>query len=226
MIIAIIPARAGSKRLPNKNVKSFSGKPLIDWTVTAAIEANIFDQIIISTNDQTIANMYAKNKAIKIFWRPENIATDTTPMVDVIDDILFRTNEQNDFCVLQPTAPLRSTKHIIEANSLFKKTNKSLVSVRRVEHPVDWSFQLDLSAEIPADFVSNLQNKRSQDFKQYYQLNGAMYFYKIVDYLNYKTQIIPHSKIYEMSYTESIDIDTEQDFILAELIHNEVFNNL
>ena len=53
-----------------------------------------------------------------------------------------------------------------------------------------------------------------------------MYFYKIVDYLNYKTQIIPHSKIYEMSYTESIDIDTEQDFILAELIHNEVFNNL
>ena len=218
MLTALIPARLGSKRIPGKNIKKFFGKPLIEWTVSAAKSSEIFDKIIISTNDNMIAEMYSKSSAVTLLWRSDNISMDNTPMTSVINDFLAHTNLANNFCVLQPTSPLRNSQHVIEAYKLFQKYGRSIVSARILDHPIEWSFQLNEDGEIPNRFVDSLKNKRSQDFKKSYELNGAMYFYKIKEYLKYKSQIIPNSKVYEMNFLESIDIDTEQDFKMAELI--------
>ena len=124
--IAIIPARGGSKEIKKKNLKLLGGKPLIYWTIKAAVDSKCFNSIIVSTDDTEIED-YCKKFELIIHKRPKKIAKDTTPMVPVVLDVFENYRDIFDkaegFCLLQPTSPLRSATHLNEAIHLFNDSN-------------------------------------------------------------------------------------------------------
>jgi CMP-N-acetylneuraminic acid synthetase len=227
-ILAIIPARSGSKRLPNKNMLSLSGKPLIQWTIEAALLVDEIDDVIVSTDSEDIAK-FAKLQGAKVpFLRPDNISGDTATSVDVAENAInfFKklgvTYEY--ILLLQPTSPLRKAEHIEEAIVLQKTHLASgVVSVCECEHSPLWTNTLDESLSMDnflTDFVKN--NTRSQDLATYYRLNGAIYLVNTESFLKEKNLFLSENLLaYKMSLEDSIDIDNLMDFKLADLIMNE-----
>lgn len=220
MKIAIIPARGGSKRLPGKNTKLLGDKPLIAWTIEAAIESNVFDHVFVSTDSQEIADISKQYGAEVPFLRPEELASDTATTNDVITHLVdWFESEFNQttslIAVLQPTSPFRNAKHIIEAiEEMNDKSAKAIISVCQLEHPIHFCNQLGSDGSM-ADFI-NLENmKRTQDLKPTYRLNGALYIFDR-DYVGRMQDIYSNGTYaYIMSSKLSIDIDTEEDFDLA-----------
>lgn len=220
--IAIIPARGGSKRLPGKNIKLLAGKPLICWTIDAAFQSKLFDLVLVSTDSPDIAYIAQEAGAIVPGLRPSELASDKATTNDVIThmvDIVEQQWEQvSTITLLQPTSPLRKAENIRAAYDLFvKKQASSVVSVCRLEHP------LQLCNRLPRDgcmhnFIRPENNKRTQDLEPYYRVNGAIYIFDrqfvghIVDIYCKK------SYAYVMSMEESIDIDEQFDFDVAELM--------
>lgn len=221
MKIAIIPARGGSKRLPGKNTKLLGDKPLIAWTIEAAIESNVFDHVFVSTDSQEIADISKQYGAEVPFLRPEELASDTATTNDVITHLVdWFESEFNQttslIAVLQPTSPFRNAKHIIEAiEEMNDKSAKAIISVCQLEHPIQFCNQLGSDGSM-ADFI-NLENmKRTQDLKPTYRLNGALYIFDR-DYVGRMQEIYSNGTYaYIMSSKLSIDIDTQKDFDLAE----------
>ena len=223
MKIAIIPARGGSKRLPGKNTKLLGDKPLIAWTIEAAIESNVFDHVFVSTDSQEIADISKQYGAEVPFLRPEELASDTATTNDVITHLVdWFESEFNQptslIAVLQPTSPFRNAKHIIEAiKEMNDKSAKAIISVCQLEHPIQFCNQLGSDGSM-ADFI-NLENmKRTQDLKPAYRLNGALYIFDR-DYVGRMQDLYSDGTYaYTMSTKLSIDIDTQEDFDLAEFI--------
>lgn len=222
--IAIIPARLGSKRLPRKNTLEFCGKPLIEWTIEAAVESKVFDEICVTTDcDEIIALTEALGISVP-FKRPDWLASDTATSVDVVthaidyykrNGVLFDT-----LCLLQPTSPLRTSQNIKEAYELFmRKSAGAVVSVCEDEHPRQWSGILDESMRLD-DFLSQSSVlSRSQDCQKTYRLNGAIYFARVQDFVKERTFLLKHDAYaYEMTREESVDIDTKLDFVVAQCI--------
>ena len=224
-MIAIIPARGGSKGLPGKNIRMLCGKPLIQYTVEAALESNAIDRVIVTTDDTAIAEAAITAGAEVPFMRPEVLASDKASAVDVyIHAAEFLKGvgcEINKFMVLLPTAPLRSSKHINEAYSLFcKKNADTLISVKEADNPPTWFLEMKDNQRIKnAGFgpregiVSNRQN-----CNPFYVPNGAIY---ILDYklLKEKRTYYSDNTIgYLMGKLESVDIDSIDDFEYAEFL--------
>jgi len=222
-IIAIIPARGGSKRLPGKNIKELAHKPLIAWTIDAALNSSILDTIMVNTDDQRIVAIAKKYRAEVPFLRENNLATDTASSLDVIEQTLLYYNSQNiDFDIvilLQPTSPLRNSDDIKNALNLFiDKKAASVLSVCEVEHPIQWSNTLDNSLSMDNFIKEEHRNTRSQDLEKNYRLNGAIYIWDCKEFLLKKESIITPAFSYIMPRERSIDIDEEIDFKLAELL--------
>lgn len=223
MKIAIIPARGGSKRLPGKNTKLLGGKPLIAWTIEAAIESNVFDHVFVSTDSQEIADISKQYGAEVPFLRPKELASDTATTNDVVTHLVewfeSKYNQTTSLiAVLQPTSPLRGSKHIIEAvKQMRDKSAKAIISVCQLEHPIQFCNQLGSDGSM-ADFI-NLENiKRTQDLKPTYRLNGALYIFDR-DYVGRMQDLYSEGTYaYIMSSKLSIDIDTQEDFDLAKSI--------
>ncbi|AHC16487.1 cytidylyltransferase domain-containing protein [Salinispira pacifica] len=218
-IVAIIPARKGSKRLPGKNALELGGKPLFMWSVDAARNSNIFDTIIVSTDDQFIINE-CREKNIECIERAAELASDTASSVDVVLNVLEHLDEAYSAVVLlQPTSPLRSAEDIYNAYKLFNsKSANSVVTVCEVDHPVEWTMELSDDGSL-SPFVNNFLNRRSQDASVRYRLNGAVYISSIDSFIRERS-FFPTEKIYAsvMSRENSVDIDTELDFKLAQAI--------
>ncbi|EGK13932.1 cytidylyltransferase domain-containing protein [Psychrobacter sanguinis] len=223
MKTAIIPARGGSKRLPGKNTKLLGDKPLIAWTIEAAIESNVFDHVFVSTDSQEIADISKQYGAEVPFLRPEELASDTATTNDVITHLVdWFESEFNQttslIAVLQPTSPFRNANHIIEAiEEMNDKSAKAIISVCQLEHPIQFCNQLGSDGSM-ADFI-NLENmKRTQDLKPTYRLNGALYIFDR-DYVGRMQDLYSEGTYaYIMSSLVSIDIDTQEDFDLAEYL--------
>lgn len=221
MKIAIIPARGGSKRLPGKNIKLLGDKPLIAWTIEAAIESNIFDHVFVSTDSQEIADISKQHGAEVPFLRPEYLSSDTATTNDVITHLIAWFESEYDqktslIAVLQPTSPLRNARHIIEAIKEMKnKSAKAIISVCQLEHPIQFCNQLGPDGSM-AGFINTKDIKRTQDLKPTYRLNGALYiFYR--GYVGRMQDLYSDGTYaYIMSSKLSIDIDTQDDFNLAE----------
>ncbi|ELV2779730.1 acylneuraminate cytidylyltransferase family protein, partial [Enterobacter cloacae] len=166
--IALIPARGGSKRLPDKNIKLLNGKPLIAWTIIAARESGLFDDIIVSTDSENIASLAKKFGANVPFIRPQNLSDDTATTAEVVrhavDFIQQAEKVSIDIiCLLQPTSPLRTATHIKEAFNLYKeKKAKSVISVCKVEHSLQLCNQLSNTLSMEG-FIKLENNTRSQD---------------------------------------------------------------
>jgi N-acylneuraminate cytidylyltransferase len=223
-ILAIIPARAGSKRLPGKNTKSLAGKPLIQWTMEAAKNSKLLAEVIVSTDDESIVEL-AKKIDIKVpFLRPKHLAQDESTTIDVIKHAIGFFEKQGKhfdyIMLLQPTSPLRTSCHIDEAINLLKDKNAdAIISVCPTEHSPLWSNTLDEGGKMDLFISSDIKNTRSQDLPVYYRLNGAIYITKIKRLLDENTMFIKDNIFaYKMTTKSSVDIDECIDFTLAEAI--------
>lgn len=222
----IIPARGGSKGLPRKNVKTLVDKPLIAWTIDAALKSKYINKVVVSTDDSEIANI-SKKYGANVILRPAELATDTASTMDVIIHTLnYLNNNKNyrpDFVVLlQCTSPLRDENHIDEAIEKIIYSEKevdTLISVTKEEHPPWWLRTINTEGYIERYFESEVnKSARRQDFKDLYRPNGAIYIAKTEVLLKHKSFQTIKTIPYLMSYQSSIDIDTEFDFMLAETI--------
>lgn len=228
-MIAIIPARGGSKGVRGKNIKEICGKPLIAYTIEAAKKAKGIDRVIVSTDNEEIAKVALQYGAEVPFIRPKELSLDNSLARDVyLHAIDFIRNKENvkiqKFMVLLPTAPMRKSKHIDEALKLFEQENaETLISMCEAETPVSWYFEMNLNRTIKNagfDLENSLQNR--QNNKKYYIPNGAIY---ILDYTLLKekgTYYSNNSYAYIMTKKESVDIDTQDDFDYAEYLISEM----
>lgn len=225
-ILAFIPARSGSKGIKNKNIKILNSKPLIAYTIDAAKESNIFEDIIVSTDDTNIADI-AKNYGAYIpFLRPDNLATDNAPVIDsiihLINEMQIKLNKKYDYIiVLQPTSPLRNKIHILEAyNKFIEKNADFLVSVCECEHSPLWTNILDNEEKMDNFISEDVKNKNRQDLPKYYRLNGAISIGKVDEVINNRGFMGKNCYAYIMDKEYSVDIDSEFDFKIAELLIN------
>jgi len=213
--LGIIPARAGSKRLPKKNIRILGDKPLISWSIDAAKNSEYLDNIIITTDSDEIISI-SKNHGIDVpFKRPSHLAEDDSTSVDTVYhaiDYLESINKTYDYLVLlQPTSPLRSSHQIDEAIEMLMSLDAhAVVSVKETEYNVN------LCNTLPEN--NSMENFFQQDNKnKYYCLNGAIYICDIKKFLQEKTFFVDKSiYAYKMDAYSSVDIDTLSDFKLAE----------
>lgn len=221
-ILVIIPARGGSKRLPNKNILPLGSKPLIGWSIEEAKKSKYIDNVIVSTDSQAIFDVACGFGANTPFLRPSELAQDDTRSIDVVIHALdFYKDEKYDYVILlQPTSPLREVSDIDGAiEYCCSKDATSVIGVCEVVHSPLWSNTLDESLSM-SDFLDDkYNNSRSQDLPTYYRINGAFYMSKVESVLQNETFFIKE-KIYAyiMSQEHSADIDTKLDFMVSEAL--------
>ena len=226
-IIAIIPARSGSKGLPDKNIKSVCGRPLMDYTIKAAIDSECFETVMVSTDSEKYAEIAKKCGADVPFMRSAITSGDEAGSWDVVREILNNYKKKGiiyDYvALLQPTSPLRSAMDIRMAIKMLDEDSvNNVVSVTETEHPVQWCFTLPVDLEMVEYAKSPYNNMRRQDLKKHYQENGAIYLVnanKIIndDYNLYEDKCFA----YIMPRERSIDIDTKLDLIVLKAIIEE-----
>ena len=228
--LAIIPARAGSKGLPNKNIKLLDGKPLIAYTIDAAIASKQFDEIMVSTDSKEYAAIALKCGAKVPFLRSNDSAGDTSSSWDVVKEVLSNYEKEGKtfqrVALLQPTSPLRTKDDIINGfNTMSEKNGNFVVSVCEVEHSPLWSNKLPPDVSLESFIDSKITMLPRQQIPIYYRLNGAFYLVD-VDYL-YSTDNLYKEKSYAviMNKYNSVDIDDELDFQFAELLMKNKKNN-
>lgn len=219
-LIAIVPARAGSKGLVNKNVKPFCGMSLIKVAVKEAIDSSIFQKIIVTTDSTEIKNLYRDNVNVELHNRSNETATDSAVMSEVILELITEFNLEDDTSImlLQPTSPLRNAKHIIESYDFYmRKSFESLISVSLpFNNPAD-CFQYVSTFNESIDLYE-FNTKNRQDYKKMAYINGSIYLIKVKNFLKYKSFYTKYTGLYWMSKKHSIDIDDKDDFELCELI--------
>lgn len=226
-ILAVIPARAGSKRLPKKNSRILIDKPLIQWTIEAALSCDLLDNVMVTTDDPFIAELSNKLGADTPFLRPDELSQDASTTYDVISHAIAHyegVGEVYDYILLlQPTSPLRNANHIRESIELLDEKNAdAIVSVCKTEHSPLWANTLNEEGNMDCFINKEIKNKRSQDLPDYYRLNGAIYLVKVKCLLEEKTMFISNNiYAYKMSIKDSVDIDEELDFIVAETVLNK-----
>ena len=220
-ILAIIPARGGSKGIPRKNIRLLAGKPLIAYTIEAGSKSKCIDKTVVSTEDKEIAEK-SREYGAEVIERPKELATDTAPTEPVLEHVVEWLKEHEGYksdivVLLQPTSPLRNNKHFDEALDIFLNNDyDSLLSVCP-SHAFIWKVREDGAYPINYDFKSR---PRRQDKEHEYKENGALYIMK------YETLISNHNRLggkiglYIMPEESSIEIDTEFDFWLCEQIIN------
>ena len=220
--LAIIPARGGSKRLPRKNVLDLAGKPLIAWTIDAALYCPFLDEIMVTTDDEEIAETARRYRANVPFLRPAELGSDTATSFDAvkhaIDYYKYYLSMEFDFVVLlQPTSPLRDSDDISKAiNFLFDKNADAIVSVCEVEHSPLWVNTLPTDLNMTQFLKTETTSMRSQDLPKHYRLNGAIYICRTERLLFEKSFFISDNIFsYIMEKEASVDIDDQHDFKFA-----------
>lgn len=224
-LLAVIPARGGSKGLPNKNILDCAGKPLIEWTINAALGAMSLDEVFVSTDSEQIANVALLAGANVPFLRPEPLATDSSSVLDALVHAWTELRDANgksfDYVMLlQPTSPLRTSAHIEAAlNCYFSKRRSerdTLASVYQVQPKFGWLMQMSPEREGYINFCFDVRsgNAQRQDLQPYYMPNGAIFILPGSTLSNglYTSQTIP----FIMNSVDSIDIDTPYEFYQAE----------
>ena len=224
-MIAIIPARGGSKGLPRKNLLQLKGKPLIAHTIESALKAKCISEVIVTTDDEEIAQV-AKNYGANVpFIRPDYLASDTASALDVyIHTVEWLNNSRQEniskFMVLLPTTPLRTIDDIEKAYELFlQERATTLVAVKEADIPPNWYMDIDNNLRLkPCGFGGEGCLSNRQDNKRYGIVCGAIY---ILDYQLLKdkrTYYSDNTVAFIMPETHSVDIDCKADFEYAKFL--------
>jgi CMP-N,N'-diacetyllegionaminic acid synthase len=220
-ILAVIPARGGSKGLPHKNIRHINGKPLIYHTIKEAQESRFLDRIIVSTDDREIAKI-AESCGVEVITRPAELAMDDTPSLPVFQHAIRYLEEAGDsydiVVILQPTSPLRTAADIDGAIKKYLQTGcGSVVSVCRTEHPPHWMYTLQGDILKPV-IEGGDKITRRQDMPEVYRLNGAISVTHRDNIMKQNRIISDDTRAFIMPEERSIDIDSEIDLMLAELL--------
>lgn len=223
MNIAIIPARGGSKRIPRKNIKEFHGKPMIAYSIEAALESNCFDKVIVSTDDSEIAEVAIKYGAEVPFMRPDNIADDYATTLDVIKHAIGFTEQQGwvveNVCCIYATAPFLTPEFIKKGlQELTKSTIDYAFSATSFPFPIQRAIRLNAQERVEMLQPEHL-NTRSQDLEEAYHDAGQFYWGTASAFLNGKPFFSPQSKAILLPRKRVQDIDTPEDWELAEALY-------
>lgn len=220
--LAIVPARSGSKNLPDKNIRALCGKPLLAYSIEAALQSGMFDRVHVSTDSVKYAEIAENCGADVPFLRSAQNSSDAAPSWDAVAEVLEKyaklgMNFEN-FMLLQPTSPLRTPEDITAAFACMssKKAN-AVVSVCPTDHPPAWDHRLPADGSM-SDFSQNDAERRRQDADVYYRINGAIYLVNTAYFLNGRNLYRSSCFAYVMEKKRSVDIDDELDFLFAETL--------
>ena len=220
MNIAIIPARGGSKRIPRKNIKLFHGLPVIAYAIKAALESGVFDEIFVSTDDEEIAQV-AISFGARIPWiRPKDLSDDHATTLSVIQHAVKKLELDlkalENVCCIYPATPLLKSSFLVEGLKILQTSDWDyVVSAVRVETPPERFFSLGGAKEIQMHFPE-YEEKRTQDFSTTYQDAGQFYWGKKFSWGSGMPVFSSTSTIIEIPREFSIDVDTLDDWRLAE----------
>jgi CMP-N,N'-diacetyllegionaminic acid synthase len=222
-ILAIIPARGGSKGLPGKNIKDLHGKPLIAYTIEVAKQSKHISEIHVSSDDNEILAVAEKYGVITKFIRPSELATDSSL---AIETYIFCLNKyQNDFnkkfdvvVILQPTSPLRKIEDVDSCIEMFiNKSADSIISYTEESHPVLWHKYIDKQGVITNVFNEGNDVKNRQELKKTYYPNGSVYVFKS-SLIQSRRYFSEKTYAYVMPRSRSVDIDAIEDFEYVEFL--------
>ena len=221
-VLAVVPARGGSKGILRKNLSRIGGKPLISWTIEAARRSNYIDKLVVSSEDAEIIAAARSLGCDVPFVRPAELARDETPG---IAPVIHAISELPDFdlvVLLQPTSPLRSTADIDGCIEGCADSNvNACVSVTRAKESPYWMFALDALGSLSPVLAQSEIPDRRQDLPPVYVLNGAVYVARCAWLRETRSFLSPETRGYVMPEERSIDIDVPQDLELAELMLRE-----
>jgi pseudaminic acid cytidylyltransferase len=225
-VVAIITARGGSKRIPRKNIRSFCGSPILNYSVEAALESSIFDKVMVSTDDPEIAEVARQAGAEVPFLRSASTSNDYATTAEVLTEVLMAFEQKGDTfqyaCCIYPTAPFVTSEKLKTAFELLKrKKAASVIPVTKFSFPIWRSFKLEderLSFNWPENAL-----KRSQDLPPAYHDAGQFYFLSVPEFLKAKQLVTDNTFGLEIPETEVQDIDTEVDWKLAEIKYELLF---
>jgi len=222
-VLAIIPARGGSKGLPGKNIRLLGDKPLIAWTIQAALGTDCITRTVVTTDCKEIAKVAKKFGADVPFLRPEALGTDSATTADVVYHVINSINENFDIIILlQPTSPYRNEYDIQNAFDIYSsKYVSSVVSVCETDKSPYWCFWRNEDTSITPILSMVEQFSRRQGLPKAYSLNGAIYIVDNKKFIGSQKFIYDDSLSYVMDKKSSIDIDDLMDFKLAELLLGE-----
>lgn len=223
--IAIIPARSGSKGLPDKNIRELKGRPLLAFAIEAARRSGIFDTVMVSTDSEEYRDIAIRNGADVPFLRSVETSTDNATSWEVVDEVLNKYysigKEFGTFCLLQPTTPLRTSEDIVNAyQAFYEKGAKVVVSVCTTDHSPLLAGTIGNKGSL-YNFIPEDRLKRRQDLGNYYRPNGAIY---IVDTKIFSKDFYLYDEgsfSYIMPRNRSVDIDTIDDFNYVEYLLNK-----
>lgn len=235
-ILAIIPARGGSKGIHRKNIIDLCGKPLIGWSIDVALKTKDISRVIVSTDDEEIATIAKEHGAEVPFIRPKEFAEDNTPTIDVLRHAIewLNKNEGTKYAtivLLEPTSPARTPDNISNAINLFMdKQADSVVSVVEVDkhYNPDWQFLIKENQELYCFTGEDIRNitPRRQDLNDTYTRNGAIYVMKTSNIFGDRPSLYGEKVYaYVMDKKDSIDINTQDDLLKAELIMKKIYKN-
>ena len=222
--IAIITARGGSKRIPRKNVKLFCRKPIITYSIEAALQSGLFEEVMVSTEDEEIAQIARQAGASVPFMRSQESAGDYASTDDVLLEVLKAYEEQgrtfDTFCCLYPTAPFVTAQKLQKAMKLLEQAD-SVMPVVPFSFPPQRCMVLNEAGELHMKWPEYAQT-RSQDLEPYYHDCGQFYCCRTDLFLQYKTTDLPHMMPMIMSELEVQDIDNPDDWEIAELKYQKM----
>ncbi len=222
--LGIIPARSGSKGLPNKNIKLLKGKPLLAWTIEEALSSKYLEQVIVSTDSSEIAQIAINYGALVPFLRPKNLATDESPTVDTVLDLIKKLPNYDYVVLLQPTSPLRTVEDIDSAIDIMKTAKaKALVSVCESDESPYWMYKMNANNILSPLVEATESISRRQDLPKSYTVNGAIYVAHTDYLLKNKSFFGAETLGYVMEKEKSFDIDSADDFKEVEMIIERVY---
>jgi CMP-N-acetylneuraminic acid synthetase len=222
--LAVITARGGSKGIPQKNLSTILGKPLIAYTIEAALQAKTLTRTIVSTDDESIVKASEQHGAEVPFLRPQHLATDTATSLAVLQHAVTYLAKQEDYATdivvcLQPTSPLRTAGDIDQAVNLCLQSGAdSVVSLCEAKHHPYWMKKIFDGRVYPLINENEHKYTRRQDLPPVYQLNGALYVTRTKALLEENRMLGEHTIPYIMPQERSIDIDTKTDLQIVEHI--------
>lgn len=218
--LCIIPARGGSKRIPRKNIKPFLGKPIIAYSIEAALKSNLFDEVMVSTDDTEIAEIAKKHGAKVPFMRSKKNSDDFATTMDVLQEVIesYKKKDQTfEFvCCIYPCAPLLTVENLLEAfDKLTKNNKKTVFPIIEFSFPIQRALKLEdsnLSFDQPEFALS-----RSQDIPKRYHDAGQFYFFRVKTLMEEQKIIGDSVGAIVISEMDAQDIDNETDWKLAEI---------